>query len=105
MKESQEKAGHPPMEAEAADKLLELLSTDDEFRKLFAHDRQKALEQVGYPAAGEKSIQCTTVRQMASKEEIAAARDELKSYLTSSAAMTVVFCFETDQVSASLRQN
>lgn len=91
--------GHAPLDAQTADKLLELLSTNDQFRELFTSDRQAALAQVGYPDAAEPSIQCTSVDQLASKEEIAQAREELKSVLTSQAALTVVHCFEADRVS------
>lgn len=96
--------GHAPLEPQAADKLLELLSTDDEFRELFTNNRQAALKQVGYPDADAPSIQCTSVKQLASKEEIAQARSELRSVLTSQAALTVIFCFESDRVSSSLKQ-
>lgn len=97
-------AGHPPLDTQTADKLLELLSTDDDFRELFVKDRQAALKNVGYPEYTNATVQCTSVEQMASKEEIAAARDELKSHLTSSAALTVVFCFEANQVTSILRK-
>lgn len=102
MNSAKDGSGHPPLSPDTADKLLDLLSTDDEFRQKFATDRQAALAQIGYPAAGDDSVQCTSTNQLASKKEFAAARDELKSYLTSSAALTIIFCFESGEINAKL---
>lgn len=99
-----------PMTAVQASRLLELLSTDDKFRSLFKERPAVALEQVGYSTRASDSGQprlgsfdwifCTLVGELASKEEFAAARDALQSYLTSTAAMTVIFAFESGQVEA-----
>ncbi|MDX1554990.1 MAG: NHLP-related RiPP peptide [Xanthomonadales bacterium] len=102
MIDSRKGSGHSPLEPATADRLLDLLSNDDSFRELFARDRQAALAKVGYPEATDASVQCTSVRQLASKEEFAAAREELKSYLTSTSALTVIFCFESGEVSSKL---
>lgn len=100
------KAGgeHPPMEPQIADKLLELLSSDDEFRDLFVRDRVAALAQVGYPEPANATIECTSVSGIASKEEIAAAREELQRHLTSSASLTNPHCFEAGKIAETLRR-
>ena len=40
-----------PLDPKVADKLLDLLSTDNEFRRLFKKDPQAALAKVGHPEA------------------------------------------------------
>lgn len=95
---------HSPLDTSTADRLLELLSSDDDYRALFAHDRQAALKQIGYTDASHPSVQCTSVDRLASKDEIAAARDELRAYLTSEAALTVIFCFEANRISSTMRE-
>jgi hypothetical protein len=37
-----------PLDPQVADRLLDLLSTDDTFRRLFTHDPRQALLQVGF---------------------------------------------------------
>lgn len=96
--------GHPPLDPAAADRLLELLSTDDDFRELFVRDRENALKQVGYSEPNNASIQCNAVSDIASKKVIAAAREELKEYLTSSAALTNPHCFEAGRINEILRR-
>ena len=93
-----------PLHPTIADKLLDLLSTDDDFRELFSSDPQAALAQVGYRpeqegsearsasdtfAAGGKALGgCCTVKELASKEAIAEARDAIRSMLTSGLGQT-----------------
>ncbi|HEU4775146.1 MAG TPA: NHLP-related RiPP peptide [Lysobacter sp.] len=97
-------SGHPPLDPNVADKLLELLSTDDEFRTLFKQDAEKALSQVGYfLPAGAPSLRCTQVEHLASKDEVAESREALKSHLTATGPLTVIFCFEAGKVSSFLR--
>lgn len=84
-----------PLDPQIADRLLDLLSTDDGFRDLFAKDPQAALKKVGYqpgPATAEgEKIQaanaafdtCCSVSSLASKEAILEARDAIRSMLTS----------------------
>lgn len=97
-------ADHPPLDPAVADKLLELLSTDDEFRKLFKQDAEKALSQAGYVLpAGAASLRCTQVEHLASKQEVAESREALKSHLTAAGPLTVIFCFEAGKVSSQLR--
>lgn len=104
MANTQGGAGHPPLDPTAADRLLELLSTDDEFRELFVKNREAALERVGYSDPTNTTIQCNAVSSIASKQDIAAAREELKRHLTSSAALTIPHCFEAGKISDTLRR-
>jgi putative modified peptide len=93
-----------PLEAKVADKLLDLLGADNEFRRLFKKDPGAALEQVGYPPDMAARLgHCSQVEHIASKAEIMRSRTELKQQLTSFASQTVVFCFESGKVAQSLR--
>lgn len=74
-----------------AERLLDLLSTDDAFRSLFERDPRAALQQIGHatPAVdcgikGVDPVICvSSAKPLASKEQIRAARSELHSQLTS----------------------
>lgn len=80
------------LDAKTADRLLDLLSTDDEFRSLFQKDPRQALIDAGYdpPAevralagkadATEDGYSCFR-GALASKEKIAATRLDIKSSL------------------------
>ncbi|CAD0301632.1 NHLP-related RiPP peptide [Xanthomonas hortorum] len=101
---------HPPLDASIADRLLELLSSDDDFRECFQCNPTQALAQIGaaganaddsVPGAGEPYF-CMTTNQLASKEEIALARAELHSYLTQNANHTVIFAFESESIRSTL---
>ncbi|QDH71367.1 NHLP-related RiPP peptide [Marilutibacter alkalisoli] len=84
-----------PLSPEIADRLLDLLSTDDLFRERFQRDHLAALRSIGYesPAPGQMTACGTTaaielepfaeckVNELAAKETIAAARAEIKSML------------------------
>ena len=100
----QDGGAHPPLDPAVADKLLELLSTDDEFRTLFKKYPEKALNQAGYfLPAGAAALRCTEVEHLASKDEVAESREALRSHLTSAGPLTVIFCFEAGKVSSLLR--
>lgn len=90
-----------PLDPKVANKLLDLLSSDNAFRRVFKKDPATALSQVGYKADQGASLACMSVTYIAPKAEIAAAREQLVSYLTSAGSQTVVFKFEAGQVSAS----
>lgn len=104
---------HAPLQPHVADKLLDLLSTDDMFRSIFKADPAAALAQVGHPDAeryaGKASIgegetfYCMTADQLAPKEEIMQAREQLKSYLTAQTSHTVIYCFEAGKIASTLR--
>ena len=91
-----------PLDPQIANRLLDLLSTDDSFRARFQHDPRAALYEIGYEspmpakmtACGamptivpETLIDCR-VENLASKEVIAAARDEIRTMLTSGLTQT-----------------
>lgn len=109
-----EGGGHPPLSAKVADQLLELLSSDDAFRSSFQQDPGAALAQLGYepvstsaiatglPAEGEL-LYCMTAATLAPKEEIAQARNQLQSFLTSQTDHRVVFAFEAGKIDSVLR--
>ena len=99
-----------PLDPKVADKLLDLLSTDNEFRRLFKKDSQAALAKVGHPEAKAavaalrkgppftppgppavippKTASCCQVQRIAPKADIIKARTELRTMLTSSLAQT-----------------
>ena len=84
-----------PLEARIADRLLDLLSTDDGFRDRFQRDHLSALAEIGYVpqepgamtacglavAAQPEPFADCKVRQLASKDVIRAARNEIRSML------------------------
>jgi putative modified peptide len=73
-----------PLDPQVADRLLDLLSTDDAFRKLFTRDPREALAQVGFVNATDlPSPADCSVWPLASKAQIAAAHDEIKQMFTS----------------------
>lgn len=106
-------SAHSPLEPAVADRLLELLSTDDEFRSLFQTDPAAALAEIGHstaaqyagaaPAEGD-AFYCMTATRLAPKEEISQSREELKSFLTSYTDHRVIFAFESGQITSTLRR-
>ncbi len=91
-------AAHPPLDQEMATRLLDLLSEDDAFRELFAHDPEQALiqlglspEQAALALRGESCLRVTTA--LASKEALRAARERLMQSLTCAQPHTIVFAF------------
>lgn len=91
-----------PLDPKVADKLLDLLSTDNEFRRLFKKDPQAALAKAGHPEAkaavaalrkGSPELStapttagCCRVQRIAPKAAILKARTELKEMLTAGLA-------------------
>lgn len=94
-----------PLDPKVADKLLDLLSTDNEFRRLFKKDPGAALAKVGYkPTAAARTLTagarkgppftppgpppvkppvgCMQVQRIAPKADIIKARSEIKAMLT-----------------------
>jgi len=75
-----------PLDSQTADRLLDLLSSDDAFRRLFKRDPRRALEQVGFV---ESSLLASPgwcffgITKLASKAQISAARVEIRTMLTS----------------------
>jgi putative modified peptide len=85
-----------PLDPALADRLLDLLSTDDLFRERFQRDHLAALRTIGYEsptpgqmtACGEMALAAAAepfrdckVKQLASKEAINEARTQLKGML------------------------
>lgn len=90
-----------PLEPKIADRLLDLLGDSDKFRELFQQDPAAALELIGYQesvaastfAADSLTTQsmtsiasCLNVSELASKETIQAAREELRGMLVAGLA-------------------
>lgn len=75
---------------ELADKLLDKLSSDNEFRAAFQKSPRIALAYLGHDAAAnakggdEGAWTCMQCKQLASPEAIKASRDELRKQLVSS---------------------
>ena len=102
-----------PLDAKVADKLLDLLSSDNEFRRLFKKDPTMALEGIGHrapplappaPPSVAAPGMCQPVKRIAPKQEFAAARDQLKAHLVSAAIFTNPHCFEAGQVASRSRR-
>lgn len=97
-----------PLDPKVADKLLDLLSTDNEFRRLFKKDPLAALSKAGYAPSKEELAAaarkgppftppgppprvppvwgCLSVERIAPKADIIAARSQIKMMLTSGLA-------------------
>lgn len=113
MSNENDRSEHSPLSPDVADKLLELLSTDDEFRSLFHADPAAALAKAGHPTAGEyadratvtegDTFYCMTANELASKDEIRKTRDQLQTFLTSQNNHRVIFCFEAGKIASTLR--
>ena len=85
-----------PLDSALADRLLDLLSTDDLFRERFQRDHLAALRTIGYesptpgqmtacgevsPMAALEPFRQCKVEELASKDVIAAARGEIRNML------------------------
>ena len=87
-----------PLDPNVADKLLDLLSTDNEFRRLFKKDPQAALVKAGHrgppftppgpPPVIPPIHGCCRVRRIAPKAEIIKARSAIKAMLLSGLSQT-----------------
>lgn len=74
------------MNRETADKLVDLLSTDDDFRVFFVQDTVAALHKAGYqPVPGDDiekfARECCAGIKLADKERIAASRQRMQELL------------------------
>lgn len=92
------------MDPAIADTLLRRLSSDDDFRALFAADPRSALVEIGHEPSGDAPLLCAQTTVLAPKEEIAAARQALHAHLTDhcAMAMSVIFSFEAGKIEESL---
>lgn len=87
-------AAHIAIEPAIADRLLDLLSTDNSFRRTFKKDPAAALLQIGHVPtkqddAGELDYlrASLAVERLATKERIAKSREEIRKMLTQGLAM------------------
>ncbi len=102
---------HPGLDPVLADILLEKLSTDDAFRERFQENPGNALASLGVaeaqalidhaPKPGDL-FYCMTTHSLASKEEIAFAREQLAKHLSQRGNHNVIFCFEADRIASAL---
>ena len=78
----------PGLDPKVADKLLDKLGTDNDFRRLFKKDPAAALVQVGHPKdAAALTGGCCQIDSIASKAQVQKSRDELKSMFTAGLSM------------------
>ena len=79
------------LEPEVVDKLLDKLSTDDDFRARFAKDHRAALKELGHvPAPNQVAQQsCAEAGQLADKRTIAASRDALRRAMNAGLALNI----------------
>lgn len=80
---------------EKIDELLELLANDDDFRERFSAAPEEALKQIGWTG---DSPACMQVETLASKEQIAAARDQLGKQFMAQGAYNVIFNLDASKV-------
>ncbi|WP_445514306.1 NHLP-related RiPP peptide [Stenotrophomonas sp. 3(2025)] len=87
----------PPLSAENAVRLLDLLCDDDAFRNEFSVDPTAALVRHALqPLAG--GSPCAIHGVLASKEEFSAVRSQLVASLVCSGPFKVPFMFESEQL-------
>jgi putative modified peptide len=92
-----------PLDPAIADRLLDLLGTDDTFRAQFQRDHLSALRSIGYesptparmtacgsvPAAQSEPFDDCKVEELAPKEAIQAARESIRAMLLAGLSQTV----------------
>ncbi len=91
----------PPLEPKVVRRFLDLMSTDNEFRRLFKKDAQAALVKAGWkppkgppdsiPPAYGKCMQMKPGQSIASKEQIARDRRKYEALMTSEFDYTIPF--------------
>jgi putative modified peptide len=80
------------LDSSIANKLIDLLSSDDAFRELFTQDTLAALVQLGVKPDDELAAflkDCCTKVQLAEKGNIAASQGHIRDMLTSGASQSV----------------
>lgn len=81
------------IDPQVADRLLELLGTDDVFRQLFKNDPARALKKVGFVESATEASPAGCfmgIEKLAPKAAILASSAELKAMLTSGLGMTPI---------------
>jgi putative modified peptide len=92
-----------PLSPADAIKLLDRLSTDDDFRARFAASPAQALSEID-AALGDASVLCCLDGTLASPAEFEAAREALLEHLTRVTMFNNPHCFVTGEVDASLKR-
>jgi len=92
----------PLLSPEQALQLLDLLSSDDDFRSVFHASPAKALERIA-PDVAAACGSCATQGPLASKEEFQLSRARLVERLSSKAIFRVPHCFVSGEIGAQLR--
>lgn len=80
-----------PLDPQVADRLLDLPSTNNAFRRLFKRNPGKALEQLGFVAStrAPSPVGCFFgISKLASKTQISEGRETIKTMLTGGLALT-----------------
>jgi len=84
-------SANPPLTTADAITLLDLLTTDHEFRLAFQANPALALQRIS-PEAAASALGCTMPGSLASTEALAASREELSGHLTTNSVFSVPFC-------------
>lgn len=87
-----------PLSAADTIALLDLLTTDPEFRLAFQEDPALALQRIS-PEAAASALGCAMPGKLASIEALVAAREQLTRHLTGTAMFAVPFCFVDHEAS------
>lgn len=107
-----DRSAHERLAPEVADRLLDLLSSDDGFRERFQSDPAAALREAGHPSSTTEGsgrpekgqpYYCMTSQVLASKDEFSRSREVLKDYLTRRTDHAVIYYFEAGKIEAILR--
>ncbi|WP_447783719.1 NHLP-related RiPP peptide [Stenotrophomonas bentonitica] len=82
-----------PLPADTVQRLLDLLTSDDQFRASFSANPSHALATLGVDTDLTRNC-CDPIANLGSKEEFQETRENLAKQLHVKAAFRIVFCFE-----------
>lgn len=82
-----------PLPPDTVQRLLDLLTSDDQFRASFSANPSQALATLGVDTDMTRNC-CEPIANLGSKEEFEEMREHLAKQLQVKAAFRVVFCFE-----------
>lgn len=92
-----------PLDKKTAERLLNLLSTDNAFRRQFKSNPGQALATLGH--VDEAAIAgCASVKSIAPKAEFAASMDALKAHVMAYGMFMDPHCYEAGKVATKLRR-
>jgi putative modified peptide len=83
----------PPLPADTVQRLLDLLTNDDQFRASFSANPSHALATLGVDMDMARNC-CDPIANLASKEEFRATREGIMKQLQTQGPFRIVFCFE-----------